>query len=435
LVALAELIGLPRVTTLYAQRHQNASAKSATSTPVDSQEARKVEIFAAMCAADRLQSMMFNLPSATGHFRIPARPIINESDGSVDVHAYAFSSSSIAVRVQEIDEDFTSGQPHAEIYNRVILADYELRSLAAKAPKRWWNPTSDEKTYIPDVNVLLVQFLHCYQTVRVHLHFALKDDYNEGAEVDNNAFANNGHISHNSSPYAYSRSACIEACKAVARRYPALRAMIPNGFFLARLVHIQVFTVTTVLLLTRHQNLRNAARSGMRAIDPAEAQEMHDYALQMLTALEDEATKPGSEFAREESVALRALYALLEDPTAAPAERLALQIPMLGKVHIGRRPQRQAPVVEQQVPTTTAYYPHEQMQTAPMQGQPTMISQYIPAVPVGQQIQQDDLSWLLELDMNAGMQNPFLAATGADLDGWMDWSSSNANSIYPDMPS
>jgi hypothetical protein len=62
-----------------------------------------------------------------------------------------------------------------------------------------------------------------------------------------------------------------------------------------------------------------------------------------------------------------------------------------------------------------------------------MIPQYVPTMPV-EQMQHDDLSWLLELDMNSTMQNPFMTATGAELDGWMDWSS-NGSGLYPDMPS
>jgi hypothetical protein len=433
LVALSELIGLPRVTSSNVQRQRIASAQPFTSNPVGPQETRKVELFAAICAADRMASMMFNLPAATGNFRIPARPIVDEKDGSVNVHAYGFSMGLIASRVQEIDEDFASGQPPGEIYTRVLSADRELRSLAAKAPRRWWNFTCDRNNTSPDLNAALVQFLHCYITVRVHLHFAMKDDHNEEDENETSAAVTNNYTLPNTAPYAYSRSACIEACKTVAHRYPVLRALLPLGFFLTRLLHMQVFTVATVLLLARHQDLRNTTMPGTRAEDPAGAQEMLDLALQMLAALEAEADNVGSEFARDAAVALRALHSLLENPTAAPAERLALQIPMLGKVHIGRRAQRQGSVIPQQVPATTAFFNQDQMQAEQMTGQPTMIPQFMPTVPVGQ-LQQDDLSWLLEFDTNATMQNPFMAATEAELDGWMDWSSSGTG-LYPDMPS
>jgi hypothetical protein len=416
-----------------AQRQQITSAQPSTSNLIDSEHNRKVSLFTAICAADRMSSMMFNLPAATINLRIPVQPIIDERDGSVNAHAFAFSLSSITSRVPEIDEDCASGQPTAEIYTRVLAADRELRSLAAQTPRQWWNSTSDVNTNNPDFNARLVQFLHCYTTVRVHLHFALKDEHSEADEIENSAPATSSHIWPNTAPYAYSRSTCITACKTLAQRYPDLCALVPAGFFLKRLLHMQLFTITTVLLLARHQNLRDTARLGARAADNAEAQEMLGLALQMLAALDAETEQVGSEFARDAAVALRALHDLLENPTAAPAEKLAVQIPMLGKVHIGRRPQRQAPVLPQQVPTATTYYSNDHMQSGQMAGQPAMIPQYVPTMPV-EQMQHDDLSWLLELDMNSTMQNPFMTATGAELDGWMDWSS-NGSGLYPDMPS
>lgn len=97
--------------------------------------------------------------------------------------------------------------------------------MIANIDKSWW---------VENISELhagqLIQFWHYYLTTRIHLHMAMSNDEHD--------------------QYSYSRQACTEACESMARRYWFLRRLLPIGFFICRIVDMQVFTAAAYLCLS-----------------------------------------------------------------------------------------------------------------------------------------------------------------------------------------
>ncbi|GIZ46292.1 hypothetical protein CKM354_000942200 [Cercospora kikuchii] len=304
IVALAELSGLPRAW----DHAQNDSAGRAVDPIVPlSGTTSKVALWETICATDRLASMMFNLPAATSTRKFPPRQVV-DTNGMVHVQRFMFQLAGISMHVTELDEGYMCGQTVETLYDKVLAADKELRALKSLTPVDWWQESAQ---YLSAS--LMVQFWHCYFTARVHLHTAMAQDEHD--------------------QYAYSRMQCLEACHALARRYSHVRRALPSGFFLCRIVDMQVFTAAVYLLLSSFDsNLlpRHDEGSRLRSVE------------QIIMTMEFVSGQAGSDFARDAAAALKGLIAHLSKPANSNEPGLTLRVPLLGSIHVGRRSEGQS---------------------------------------------------------------------------------------------
>ena len=113
IIALAELIGLPRA----------SKTLSAEATPHHKSAAA---IWESICVVDRLSGMMFNLPSATKSFP-PLHASVMLDNGSVNVQAYISRLTEIALNVQDLDNTPSSEKPGVDQLAKVFAVDERLR--------------------------------------------------------------------------------------------------------------------------------------------------------------------------------------------------------------------------------------------------------------------------------------------------------------------
>lgn len=294
IIALAELIGLPR------------ASKNLTATSSQQQKSA-ADLWNSICVVDRLAGMMFNLPSATKAYPTMHMDVIS-SHGNVNVQAYTGRLTEIALSVQELDGSATSERPGFEQLTKVFAVDERLRTLADLTPPGWWVHSVDYMT--PE---RLVQYWHHYFTVRTHLRLALADD--------------------ETGRFRLSYSTCLSASQSMARRYIDLRPLLPSGFFACKITDFQMLTAAVFLVF-------DANKPG-----PPQSNSSSALAEQLADALTVASERSGGEFAKKAAVALRSLQALMQNPTNdGSQEEMTLNLPMLGKLAVTRRTQQaQAP--------------------------------------------------------------------------------------------
>lgn len=339
---------------------------------------------------------MFNLPAATSTHKFPRRAITTPA-GEVMAQPYMFQLAGIAMSVPELDEGYVLGQNDDEMFEKVLPIDRQLRSLKAETPKQWWRETDD--TLSAD---LLLQFWHYYLTTRIHLHAAMSEDDHD--------------------QYAYSRITCREATECMARRYPTVRRLLPTGFFVSRIVDMQVFTAATFLCLSYMKQ----SRKGASVLDESNGLV---FVEEIVATMDSVAGQPGSEFVEEASSAIRSLLAMIRDPSGSSSESrsLTLRIPLLGKIRIGRKqlPPASQPsqanlasfgTVESQQPSTNMSHAGIQMPASDSRMPQPMNETYNTGI-------ANTLPWLMELDMNpSSLQDPFFYQDASQLDQWLGFS-------------
>ena len=306
IIAIAELIGLPHANAELLHSSESAAGQTKAQSAVTSLEQR-ASLWEAICATDRNFSLMLNFPAGTARYPFPR----NESmyrEGVISPQAYNFRLSKICTAIFEIDESYMHGSPLAESYEKVLGADRQLRALATEAPKGWWHD-SDHRS----VAELLVQFWHFYFLARVHLRPGILGKADE--------------------QYAYNSSACVEACRNAVLRFPNIRLRIPIGFFVCRVLDLQVFTAATFLLLSeRSRYLVSQSESPNTATD----MERIKLVQQVIDCFASVSERAGSDLAHEAKAALERILELVQHPDARHQEPLTLQIPLLGKITLGR---------------------------------------------------------------------------------------------------
>jgi uncharacterized protein YukE len=312
-----------------------------------------------------------------------------------------FEIATLAMRIQEIDENSLQGDPLEEVYDRVLHVDKDLRGLKASTPSSWW--TIDETQDFGPHH--LIQFWYTYVAVRTHLRMATsKDEYDQ---------------------CAYSRMACYDAAKTIASRYAFVRPKLPAGFFACRIIDMQIFTVAVYLLMSSYDPTLARAVS-----TPGPYRDDTRLALvqQILDTMDSVSDQVGAEFAREAASAFRGLQAMLESSDNSHPDGVTLRIPLLGQIHVGGRSQAEfRPPLAQ--PTSTI---HEQPRQTPASEHGEI---RIPAVTNSDCIPQqqqafampygttgyENMPWLLELDMNSSsLQDPWIGDGFDGFDGWME---------------
>ncbi|QIW96611.1 hypothetical protein AMS68_002129 [Peltaster fructicola] len=332
-IAMAEFTGLQRAP--YTQQQSTG----------DEDDNDRSALFDTICSTDRMISMMFNLPSATKAYKLPPKPLIDNT-GEVSVAAYMSELASIAMNVQDIDEELAQKTSFEKVYDKILLADSRMRALAHKPGQAWW--MDPEQRLEPRH---FAQYLHSYLMVRIHLHASIRSD--PGKE------------------YEYSRTAGIDACQQTIRRYLVLRRLLIEGFPFIRMIHIQIFTTSIILLLSQQSGSHTQAALRDRKALVEEA----------VTWLERDVAPTG--FTVEAAAALRSLQAWF-DVSSSP-ERLTLRVPMLGRVTIGKQHRGDVGV--------------SAMDPAPTAS--STINSTSWSNTDDSFVDQDPVSWMLELDMGA----------------------------------
>jgi hypothetical protein len=295
IVALAELVGLPRASkslTTGTTQHQKSAAG----------------LWDSICVVDRLAGMMFNLPSATKAYPSTHKAMINEN-GDVDVQSYIGRLTEIALSVQDLDGALTSSEQLGfEQLSKVFAIDEKLRGLADMTPPTWWTPPIGYAT--PE---RLVQYWHNYFTVRTHLRLALADD--------------------ESGRFRLSYNTCLSASQNMARRYIDLRPLLPSGFFACKITDFQILTAAVFLIFDCSK-----AQSAPPRHHLPQSNTNKILAEQLAEALTTASQREGGEFAGKAVVAIRSLQTLMQGrPSDDGRKNMTLNVPMLGKISVNRR--------------------------------------------------------------------------------------------------
>lgn len=299
------------------------------------------------------------------------------------------------MRVQELDESYTFGHSKSEVYEKVLSIDRDIRSLKSATPKSWW---VDESADFSGDH--LIQFWHYYMLVRSHVHYAMSSDEHD--------------------QYTYSRTVCAEACQSLAQRYGYVRRHLPPGFFVCRIIDMQVFTAAIFLILSCYGQTV-AQNSGGLSSNTAQNDQQLASVQYILNAMESVSGQVSSEFAQEAAAAIRSLMTLLANSAATNPQDLTLRVPLLGKIHIAAK-QHQAPPQRtnvNQLQTPTVSQPQHVNGVHPFQSG-------VPESMIGCNVPQDTFPWYMELDMNSSsLQDPFIINEIGDWGQWMGESGMN----------
>ncbi|PVH96130.1 hypothetical protein DM02DRAFT_535904, partial [Periconia macrospinosa] len=307
-IALAELLGLPRAAAGLASLE---ATESTNSSPQISHLKQRAQAWESICALDRITSMLSSLPLATANYPLPERPLL-DSTGKVNAQAYLYSLAGIASQVHDLEGIKSSQRSQSDLFNAVMRTDHELRSLASSPRKEWWDMRSPTDF---DVD-LVIQYWHKYFTVRTHLQLALAyDGENE--------------------QFAFNYITCLNASQELATRYLSLRPTTPTGFFANWVIDMQVFTGVVFLQLASY---RVTQRPGLEAnphgFDVSGAFDLID---QVVKTLESSTGRAGGDFAQQAATVIRSLHTLLQRSQLPEPQRISLSLPLIGTIQISRR--------------------------------------------------------------------------------------------------
>lgn len=308
-IALAELLGLPRAATTLASLESMEPTSSASRI---SRLKQRAQAWESICAIDRITSMVCSLPLATANYPLPQRPLL-DSSGKVNVQAYLYSLAGIASRMLELDGMKSARKPLSELFNAVMKTDYELQSLASSPGNDWWNmkPSTDFPIDI------VLQYWHKYFIVRTHLQLALTyDGQNE--------------------QFAFNFITCLNACQDLARRYLFLRPAAPTGFFAIWVIDMQAFTSAVFLQLASY---RMTDKHGPGRLSHGfDVNIVADLIEQVVKTMELSTGKAGGDFAQQAASVIRSLDSLLRRPQVPESQTISLSLPLIGTIQISRRP-------------------------------------------------------------------------------------------------
>lgn len=382
-VAVAELMGLPRSVRL--QQNQLASRKESSR-----EDNLRLRTWASICIIDRLCSILHNMPIATRTYRVPTT-LPQLETGSPQPLKYIIQLSAIAVEIQDLDDARASQASDADIYVAVLKLDGNLRAVASTLPSSWI-------AGMPPISTAgqMICFLQYCMTMQVHLHFILRDD--------------------SAKQFTYSKLAGTKACQDVARQWLRLRRMLPLGFFLCRVMDVQAFTGTVVMLLLSYSTRQSAAAS----FDTANA-EMESLMAETIQMLEEKSKEPfASDFVREAVETLISLTALLDGRRdVADEPELMLKVPLLGRLRVHRRSRPHA--INRESTNEFTRKPTNSGYTLPQFPQQHTSNHTASQTPAPSTIGADSaLSWLIEDDYDSLFQNYLASDLG---ESWQDWQS------------
>ncbi|KAL5341408.1 major facilitator superfamily domain-containing protein [Aspergillus crustosus] len=385
-VALAELMGLPKAAQLARFRKISAAAEDAVWN-------EKVQLWDLICTIDRMSGMLINLPPYTRRYPARTAPALI-IDGVVQPSVYISRLVDITPKIHDLEELSITEGPTTKLYTSALEIAREARDLASQTPKSWWmiNVADELK---PDH---IVQYVHYCIVMKAHLPVALRQDRSE--------------------EYLYSRLACMDACESVADRYQFLRKKLPSGFFTLRLLDLQAFAAMVLLLLTSHTCPSPDQRSFQ--IDKARLEATVSEVIELMEEKSKEGA--GSDFAERGATTLRALRNLLQQDhnNADGVQELTVNVPLLGKIHIRRNQptmqpaQPQGQPLSRAAPQTSGWKPPEQMISTTYNRQPTTSTYMEDAILAEQgrpESQWDYLSWSVDESSDNLLQDALMTET------------------------
>ena len=387
-IALAELIGLPRASMAIASHQESLAGACPSLVPGCKQ---KAGVWESICTIERIASLMWSLPIATINYPRPKLPIV-DSHGQVNPQSYLYNLADIASRVLELDNIYSSGRPLTELFDAVSVTDQELRSLASLTPKKW------QKIHWPELSIdALLQYWHQYLTVRTHLQLALKHD--EGQQ------------------FAFNFITCLDACQDLVRRYVSMRPILPAGFFANRVFDMQAFTATVFLLLASYRTTRSSGNFP-QAVDINITTGLVDQVVSMMGFAADRA---GGDFAHQTADAIRSLTSLFQRPQTSELQKITLSLPLIGRIHVSRKSYATKTVPKQPHPNPSQQ-PQGPWQTRTSFDESTPAAQEIP-------VRSSDLHLMNSLSYSMEIPEiyPFLTDETFETEQWLTWTGWDSN--------
>lgn len=388
-IALAEMIGLPRAAMAVASFQESLGATSYAASPGANllvQRAKKAEVWISICAIDRITSMMWSLPLATKNFPLPKPPIL-DSHAKVIPQSFLYSLADIASRILELDDLCSSGRPLTEVSSGVETIDQELQNLISLTPKDWWKiDWSEMSIYAP------LQYWHQYLTVRTHLHHAMT--YGEGQQLAFSSFVT-----------------CFNASDELARRYISLRPLLPAGLFANWVIDLQAFTAAVFLLLASYR-ITHKTGSFPQVVNVVFST---DLVNQVMLVMESAAERVGGDFTHTGADALRSLSLLLQQPQESESQTITLNLPLVGRIHVSRKSHVAKTLPSQPHRATTQPEPQQPRQRPSSDGS----SPACPAMPYGSS--DLDMTESLSYSMEIPENYPFLTDEPFECEQWLTW--------------
>ncbi|KAL6233614.1 hypothetical protein BDW75DRAFT_231810 [Aspergillus navahoensis] len=371
LIALAELMGLPKAAQLARIKKPNGPTDEAAQN-------EKIQLWNLICTIDRLGGMLINLPPYTKRYQLKIADELT-LDGVVQASVYMSRLMDISPKIYDLEDLSATEGPTTKLYTSALEISREARDLASQTPSSWWviNMMDDLK---PDH---IVQYMHYCLVMKAHLPVALRQDRTE--------------------EYLYSRLACIDACESVAQRYHFIRRKLPSGFFTLRVLDLQAFGAMAALLLLSHTCPFPNHRTFH--IDRPRIERVVTQIIELM----EEKSKDGvgADFAERGAKTLRALRNLLQQDASnhASMQELTVNVPLLGTIRIRRNvPTAQTTLSESQrgsmTPQSADWPAQQQMVPSTYNPQVTTSGTYMqePLIPnhCPSHMQWVPLSWSVE---------------------------------------
>ncbi|KAI7331803.1 hypothetical protein KC315_g4962 [Hortaea werneckii] len=163
-----------------------------------------------------------------------------------------------------------------------------------------------------------------------------------GYEIFNTVMSIDQELRYLANQFAFNFATCTEASQALARRYAALRPLLPIGFFASRVIDLQAFTGAVFLLLASQRNVLTGSRRLRSSDNFSEAEANRGLAQGIVDGMETsaaDATGMAADFGRQAAGAIRSLSdLLLLPPSNGGCQRVTLRLPLIGNIHVARKP-------------------------------------------------------------------------------------------------
>lgn len=291
-IAVAELIGLPR----------------ARSGP-------KAALWRTICSSERYHSMTLAFPSITRHYVIhKADPTENNGCEKLSaIQDFLYRLSDIAAQLSDLQGPARDPLPIIDLQVKTTMLALKLDELGSTMPYEWL--PGEDREHAP-VHLKYLGYTFYYVKMRLHLPQLIRrrEGSTDCAER--------------------SRSACITACHAVVHFFLAFSKLFDEGYFLHRVLDLQVYTAVVVLMLF-------GSGAFARGADGRDAGLSEEHLGAVLQAMEHSVGRTGYEMGREAIKSIRALDDFVKgrqngrkSMNGYGDEGLVLNVPLMGKLHV-----------------------------------------------------------------------------------------------------